>query len=91
MALNLSKNSDVNDYQKLVELNKRSRRARRHRRFLLAMMILMIIMGFAVLFIGFAVLPVSKLNFALITLLQMMAFGSAFCYYECYLLETKPY
>ena len=91
MAINLSKNSNVSDYQKLVELNKASRRARRHRKFMLFMTIFMFVAGMAIIFLGFALLAPTKTNFALITLLQFMAFGSAFCYYECYLLETKPY
>lgn len=89
MAINLKKSTFVNydDYQKLIEINKRTKRARRHRRFLLAAMITMIVMGFAILFIGFAILPPTKTNFALITALQFTAFLGAFCYYECYLIE----
>lgn len=56
----------------------------KRRKFLLFMTILMIVITTIVMFLGFACLPVSRQSFILITILNMLGYATAFCYYEAY-------
>lgn len=87
MAINLSKNSNISDYQQLIEIRKKSRKSRFRRKLYISTMIFMICVGFAINVAGFVLLEPSVVNFLFITLGQTAVFIGAFCYYELYLIE----
>lgn len=53
--------------------------------FLLFMTIFMIVITTLVLGLAFYVMPANRFNFCLITLISLMGYLGAFCYYEAYL------
>jgi hypothetical protein len=54
------------------------------KKFLLFMTIFMIVITTAIMLLAFAYLPVSKLNFFLITLMNILGYLTAGCYYDSY-------
>lgn len=58
--------------------------------FYLFMTIFMIIVTTAMLFAGFAVLPVSRINFMLINALSLMGYLGAFCYFDSFIKVKTP-
>ena len=76
-----------NDYQLLVEINRKSKRERKRRRTLLFMTFFMIILTTAMLFAGFASMPVSRGNFAFLTFISLIGYLTAFFCYDGYLEE----
>lgn len=81
MAINLSKNNKPH----LVYSSRQKKRFS----FLLFMTIFMIVVTTVCMIVGFAILPVSRINFIFITALTIMGYLTAFCYYECYLKEKE--
>lgn len=63
--------------QRATQWNKR-------RRFLMFMTIFMIVITTAMMFLGFAYLPVSRQSFILITFMNLLGYATAFCYYDSY-------
>jgi hypothetical protein len=86
MAMNLDK-STMDSYKQLLEINRRVKRSRIKSKIYLCIMVFMIVAGLIVNMAGFMLLEPSVINFLFITVLQLIAFISAFSYYELYLLE----
>ena len=84
--MNLDK-STMDSYKQLLEINRRAKRSRIRRKIYLCVMVFMIVAGLIVNMAGFMLLPPSVINFLFITVLQAIAFISAFSYYELYLWE----
>lgn len=61
-----------------------STRERKRMNVLLFMAILMVTMTTAAMILGFATLPVSRNSYILITCVNFLGYGGAFCYYDAY-------
>jgi hypothetical protein len=76
-----------NDYQLLVEINRKSKRERKRKRTLLFMTFFMIFITTAMMIAGFASIPVSRGNFAFLTGITLIGYLTAFFCYDTYLEE----
>ena len=81
MTINLVKNSKGVYHQEKPKMTGKQK-------FLLFMTIFMISASFVIMILSFIVLPATKTNFILISVLNLIGFLGAFCYYDLYL-QTK--
>lgn len=81
MAINLIKNSKGVYHQEKPRMTGRQK-------FLLFMAIFMVVITTTVMILGFMLLDATKVNFVLISLLNLVGYLGAFCYYDLYL-KTK--
>lgn len=56
--------------------------------FLLFMTVFMISASFVIMILAFIIMPVTKSNFLLISIVNLLGYLGAFCYYDLYL-KTK--
>ena len=85
MAFNLSKNNTPNMVSGMEDRRRRAIQWNKRRKFLLFMTIFMTISTITIMFLGFAYLPVNRNSFIAVTVISVLGYLTAGCYYDSYI------